>query len=48
MYISVDPTFSADDSYAQINKNFSGILTENAEAALYIALFALIGCVILP
>lgn len=46
MYISVDPTFSADDSYAQINKNFSGILTENAEAALYIALFALIGCVI--
>ncbi len=46
MYISVDPTFSADDSYAQINKNFSGILNENAEAALYIALFALIGCVI--
>lgn len=46
IYISVDPTFSADDSYAQINKNFSGILNENAEAALYIALFALIGCVI--
>ena len=45
IYISVDPTFSADDSYAQINKNFSGILAENAEAALYTALFALVGCV---
>lgn len=45
LYISVDPTFSADDSYAKINNNFSGILSENAEAALYIALISLIGCV---
>lgn len=46
LYISVDPTFSADDSYAKINNNFSGILSENAEAALYIALFSLLGCVV--
>lgn len=45
LYVSVDPNFTQNDRYDRINANLSGIAAENANAALYIAVIALFGCI---
>lgn len=45
LYLSVDPTFAADDIYGQMNTRLENIITGNANAALYIAVFTLLGCI---
>lgn len=43
LYLAVDPDFSANDIYGTINNNLSEVEFANANTALYIALFSLIG-----
>lgn len=45
LYISVDPTFAQDDYYGRLNSRVEGLAGENASAALYAAVFAVMGCI---
>lgn len=46
LYVTVDPTFAADDRYGTINNNLSSIINANGAESLYIAIIALVGCIV--
>lgn len=46
LYLSVDPTFAADDIYGQMNTRLENMISGNANSALYIAVFTLLGCIV--
>lgn len=45
LYILVDPTFAAEDIYGQINARLGSIIAADANTALYVAAFTLLGCI---
>ena len=46
LYVSVDSSFSQNDSYGIVNARLSGIASENARTAALIGIFCLLGCVV--
>lgn len=45
LYLSVDPAFAADDIYGRMNARLENMISGNANSALYIAVFTLLGCI---